>query len=532
MQLSRCVPQKIGLTQSPKLCHVPPHTIQNTRSPSFQLTIRIDLNGKLIDAHALLDSGAEGIYCNTSFIEKHSIPTHAINHPVYPFNVDGTVNKHGVMRHAAILRMGMHVDLEHWETVEAAITNIGQSEIILGTDWLRAHNPSIDWGAKTIKFDRCPPHCHPSAIEVKDRHDCNLALQQLLPYDEWETQDDDSLDISSEGLNVTQHIRAHLEHFLPDLDVTVPLHGTVKEQVGHSPTTRAISRHKEQVGLNSTARDQVGHSPTTSQGDHNSPTRHPNPSLRLVDQQDNPRVVRTMTSTHLAQKKQVKPKEIPPEFRKYMKVFSDEEAQRLPKHQPWDHKIDLILGQNMKKTSVYRLTPPEKIALQEYITDGLKRGTLRRSEAPDACSFFFIDKKDGKLCPVQDYRPLNAITKKNAAPIPLIPELVDKLLGARFFTKLDVRWGYNNVRIREGDEHKTAFKTPMGLFESLVMTFGLCNAPATFQTFMDTELGDLIDTGHIVVYLDDILIFAHTIAEVTKYTHMVLQHLLDLDLYL
>jgi len=101
----------------------------------------------------------------------------------------------------------------------------------------------------------------------------------------------------------------------------------------------------------------------------------------------------------------------------------------------------------MRKTSVYRLTPPEMTVLKEYITDGLKRGTLQRSEAPDACSFFFIDKKDGKLRPVQDYRPLNAITRKNAAPIPLIPELIDKLLGAQFFTKLDVRWGYNNICI-------------------------------------------------------------------------------------
>jgi len=124
------------------------------------------------------------------------------------------------------------------------------------------------------------------------------------------------------------------------------------------------------------------------------------------------------------------------------------------------------------------------------------------------------------------------VTKKNAAPIPLIPELVNKLLGARFFTKLDVRWGYNNIRIHKGDEYKTAFKTPLGLFKSLVMMFGLCNAPATFQTFMDTKLADLIDTGHVVIYLDDILIFAHTIYKVIKYTHMVLQRLLDLDLYL
>jgi hypothetical protein len=97
---------------------------------------------------------------------------------------------------------------------------------------------------------------------------------------------------------------------------------------------------------------------------------------------------------------------------------------------------------------------------------------------------------------------------------------------------LDVRWGYNNIRIREGDEWKTAFKTPRGLYESLVMTFGLCNAPATFQTFMDTQLADAITTGHVVVYLDDILIFATTLAELERYTHIVLQRLADLDLFL
>jgi len=156
--------------------------------------------------------------------------------------------------------------------------------------------------------------------------------------------------------------------------------------------------------------------------------------------------MRTTVSTTLAMK-EASHMEIPPEFQQYSRVFSDEEAQRLPKHQPWDHKIDLLSNKSMRKTSIYRLTPPEKIALKKYITDGLAQGSLCRSEAPDACSFFFIDKKDGKLRPVQDYHPLNDITRKNTAPIPLIPELVDKLLGTQFFTKLDVRWGYNNIRI-------------------------------------------------------------------------------------
>jgi len=101
--VSHCTPSKIEHLQSPKILHVPPHMIRNIKSPAFQLKVRIDLNGRQFDAHTLLDSGAEGGYCNTSFIEKYSIPTHTVDRPVYPINVDGTLNKQGAMRYAAIL---------------------------------------------------------------------------------------------------------------------------------------------------------------------------------------------------------------------------------------------------------------------------------------------------------------------------------------------------------------------------------------------------------------------------------------------
>jgi len=408
----------------------------------MQIDIRIMYNGNEIDAEAILDSGAEGIYCNTSFIKKYGLPTYDIELPVYPRNIDGTLNKQGVIHHAAILRMG--ISARHWENIEVAITNTGRHKILLGTDWLKAHNPSIDWSTNRLHFDQCPPQCHP--IEQQDP-----TIRQFLPIDAWETQNDDYLNFTDHGTDASQCIVAHKAHYFE------------------------------------------------------------------------PMIRKTTVSTTLAKREERKTTDIPPEFRKYAKVFSDEEAQRLPKHQLWDHKIDLQPGLQMRKTSVYRLTPPEMTALKEYITDGLKRGTLQQSEAPDACSFFFIDKKDGKLRPVQDYRPLNAITRKNAAPIPLIPELIDKLLGARFFTKLDVRWGYNNIRIQEGDKYKTAFKTPLGLFKSCVMTFGLCNVPATFQTFMDTQFADFLATSRVVIYLDDILIMAQTIVELVKLTHGILQ---------
>ena len=142
-----------------------------------------------------------------------------------------------------------------------------------------------------------------------------------------------------------------------------------------------------------------------------------------------------------------------------------------------------------------------------------------------ASPFFFVKKKDGSLRPVQDYRRLNNITVKNCYPLPLISELVNQLHGAQYFTKLDVRWGYNNVRIKEGDEWKAAFRTNRGLFEPLVMFFGLTNSPATFQTMMNDIFHDLILEGVVCIYLDDILIFTRTVEEHRRITRLVLERL-------
>jgi len=123
---------------------------------------------------------------------------------------------------------------------------------------------------------------------------------------------------------------------------------------------------------------------------------------------------------------------------------------------------------------------------------------------------FFIKKKDGSLRLVQDYRALNTVTVKNRYPLPLISELVSQLRGARYFTKLDVHWGFNNVRIKPRDEWKAAFRTNRGLFEPLVMFFGITNSPAIFQTMMNNIFRTVIAEGIVVVYLDNILIFTKT----------------------
>ena len=127
-----------------------------------------------------------------------------------------------------------------------------------------------------------------------------------------------------------------------------------------------------------------------------------------------------------------------------------------------------------------------------------------------AAPVFFIKKKDGSLRLVQDYRALNSMMVKNKYPLPLISELVSQLHRARYFTKLDVCWSFNNVRIKPGDEWKVAFRTNRDLFEPLVMFFEMTNSPATFQTIMNDIFRNLIAESIVVVYLDNILIFTKT----------------------
>ena len=145
---------------------------------------------------------------------------------------------------------------------------------------------------------------------------------------------------------------------------------------------------------------------------------------------------------------------------------------------------------------------------------------------------FFIKKKDGSLWLVQDYCILNAVTVKNRYPLPLISELVSQLHRARYFTKLDVRWGFNNVRIKPRDEWKAAFHTNRGLFKPLVMFFGMTNSPATFQTMMNDIFRTLIAEGIVVVYLDDILIFTKTEEEHEQAVWRVLEVLMEHKLFL
>lgn len=184
------------------------------------------------------------------------------------------------------------------------------------------------------------------------------------------------------------------------------------------------------------------------------------------------------------------------------------------------------------RTKIYPMSVNEQEELDRFLEENLRKGYIQPSKSPISSPVFFIKKKDGKLRFIQDYRRLNEFTIKNRYPLPLVADIINQLRHAKYFTKFDVRWGYNNVRIKGGHEWKAAFATNRGLFEPLVMFFGLTNSPATFQALMNSIFSDLIAAGKVAVYLDDILIFTKTLEEHREIVHEVLKRLEQHDLYL
>ena len=168
--------------------------------------------------------------------------------------------------------------------------------------------------------------------------------------------------------------------------------------------------------------------------------------------------------------------------------------------------------------------------MKDYIKEELQKGFIRPSTSPASSGFFFVKKKDGGLRPCIDYRGLNEMTVKFRYPLPLVPSALEQLRTAQYYTKLDLRCAYNLIRIREGDEWKTAFSTTTGHYEYLVMPFGLVNSPSVFQSFINEVFRDMLNIS-VIVYIDDILIYSNTLPEHVQHVRAVLQLLIKYQLY-
>src|ERR1700677_3796860 len=219
-------------------------------------------------------------------------------------------------------------------------------------------------------------------------------------------------------------------------------------------------------------------------------------------------IIRNITFTPPNDRLEVQ-KHIPPQYHQHWEVFSEEAAQRFPPARPDDHAIQLKPGAPAKlDCKIYRQTEKELTALKTFIDESLAKGYITEANSPYASPLFFCAKKDGKLRPIIDYRALNIWTVRDVYPLPLIGNIIDHLQGKTLFTKMDLRWGFNNIRIKQEDQWKAAFKTPFGMHKPAVMFFGLCNSPATFCRAMNRMMKPLTDKypSELYIYVDDILV--------------------------
>jgi hypothetical protein len=243
--------------------------------------------------------------------------------------------------------------------------------------------------------------------------------------------------------------------------------------------------------------------------------------LRKVFPSSDYHSVQALSSEDLSESHQ---SEVPEAVHNLIQQFASlfKEPSELPPPRQDDHHIPLVPCAQPVNVRPYRYSPQQKTEIENRITEMLQKGVIQHSSCPFASPVLLVKKKDSTWRFCVDYRHLNAITIKNKHPLPIVDELLDELAGAQWFTKLDFRSGYHQVRVAAGDEFKTAFRTHSGLYEFKVMPFGLTNAPASFQSIMNKIFQPLLRQC-VLVFMDGILIYSSSLEEHILHLQQVFQ---------
>lgn len=381
---------------------------------------------------ALVDSGASDNFIDPSLISIRD--AEPLDHPIALELFDGSETTTGAITHCIYIPVFFSSGLQ--QLIRFLITPLHPaSKIVLGLPWLQVTNPPIDWPSLTIDLLSSESTegaalrasvCRALAVEDNEEIDPPRVLPAQESSPDPTREPKPSLDIKLIGAASFDLLRRQGAHCF--MMHTHEFHDIPSSQSSHDP-----------------------------------------PEMDTLDEEEADAFRRA----------------VPPAYHEFADVFSKAEAEALPPHRTYDHGIDLEDGKIPPSKGVYSMSEYELATLREYLEDQLGKGFIRPSNSPVGAPVLFAKKKDGSLRLCVDYRGLNAITRRNRYPLPLISDLLDRLRGAKIFTKIDLRAGYNNVRIRESDEWKTAFRTRYGSYEYLVMPFGMSNAPATFQTFMN-----------------------------------------------
>lgn len=532
--LAPAAPYSVSAYDSIRSCKLALTREIDSSDSHFRVPIHLKGRNRSTDTAAMVDCGATALFLDHNFVSGNHITTFPLRHSIDLFNIDGSSNSAGQITHYA--RLHLTVD-QHSDWTDFLVTDLGGENVILGLPWLRKVNPYVNWTEGWLRTPVTSPSRKATIQDIPEPQSSFIGATTGTAGP--------LLEETHQALPASD---ARFE--LPSNEFSCPTDwltddwwgcGYVPQKAIPLPPGPSEPRPPPPIDPSRVPLPDDDEPPLPFQVHGNRRARrawlragrieHISDQLwcaagytysqQIAEEANRAKPVRTFEEM------------VPPQYRKHSHIFSEKESERLPEHQPWDHAIDLTNDAPATvRTKVYPMSPNEQQELIRFLEENLRKGYIRPSKSPLASPVFFVKKKDGKLRFVQDYRRLNEFTVKNRYPLPLAADIINRLQGAKYFSKFDVRWGYNNVRIKEGDEWKAAFATNQGLFEPLVMFFGLTNSPATFQALMNSIFADLIVKGKVAVYLDDILIFTSTLEEHREIVDEVLSRLRKHDLYL
>ena len=525
--------------KSRQLCQGPNQPTSSTTS--FTLPITLQCGSTTLKTKALLDSGATSCFIDIVFARTHNIPSNKINLPILVEVIDGRTLSSCAITYTTIpLRLQIR---DHQEEIIFNLITSPRHPIILGLSWLETHNPIVDWRSRSINFTsnslsqgiastllraNAPPFIWPptpvrtvstvapthvsgvTPVSASVRTVSTVAPTHVLGV----------TPISAPVRTVSTVAPTHVSGVTP---VSAPVRtvSTVASThvSGVTPVSAPVRTTLAVAPISSSTRTVSTIAPIET-ASIVSPASVSETVSTLARVSDTVLIASISNSKDMAimstPDTTLCTSSFPSKYNDFSDVFEKKNADRLPEHRPYDCPIDLKDGACPPFGPIYGLSEPELKALKIYIEENLAKGFIRHSKSPAGSPILFVKKKDGTLRLCIDYRGLNRVTVRNRYPLPLIPELLDRLRAGRIFSKIDLRGAYNLVRIKPGDEWKTAFRTRYGHFEYMVMPFGLTNAPAVFQHMMNDIFREYLDQ-FVVIYLDDILIFSQDYIEHTKH---------------
>ena len=419
---------------------------------------------------ALVDCGCSHSFVSTDIVSRYSIPRKSLRKPLKLMLFDGS-HVNSIYFEVELPIRFLTGTIDKWTFLETVLSP--GCHFAFGLDWLRSRNPSIDWVAGTVTLPASEPLGTPSLAAYSD----NMAAPK--PQDPLASCAN-SANSANSGVSSSQD--RDLRTNAPGEQVDETSQSTDISIVDPSAFCLIIEEGPLMFGI---VMPSIESSISAKSSTH---------SEVLADNNESSEAF---------------PSHIPEVYSDFADVFSGRNADKLPPRQSYDHVIELEPNTVPPYSPIYKQSEAELKVVKEFIDEYLAKGFICPSKSPAGSPIVFAKKKDGSLRLCVDYRGLNKITKKNRYPLPRMDELLDRLSRANWFSKIDLKSGYNLVRIAEGDEWKTAFRTRYGSYEFLVMHFGLTNAPATFQNFMNDTFYDLLDR-FVAAYLDDLIIFTES----------------------